>query len=90
MEKYQKVAKSLDRFNSSIFSADIDRLIGEVRESTHKKLSRLFGNKPHIELVERYYNGPVPKSPEDVLFDLEQAKQVVLCILLQSNLFLKK
>ena len=61
LEKYQKVAKSLDRFNSSIFSADIDRLIGEVRESTHKKLSRLFGNKPHIELVERYYNGPVPK-----------------------------
>ena len=77
LEKYQKVAKSLDRFNSSIFSADIDRLIGEVRESTHKKLSRLFGNKPHIELVERYYNGPVPKSPEDVLFDLEQAKQVI-------------
>ena len=77
LEKYQKVAKSLDRFNSSIFSADIDRLIGEVRESTHKKLSRLFGNKPHIELVERYYNGPVPKSPEDVLFELEQAKQVI-------------
>ena len=77
LEKYQKVAKSLDRFNSSIFSADIDRLIGEVRESTHKKLSRLFGNKPHIELVERYYNVPVPKSPEDVLFDLEQAKQVI-------------
>ena len=78
LDKYQKAAKSLDKFNSGIFSADIDRLIGQVQESAHKKLSRLFGNKPHIELVERYYQGPVPKSPEDVIFDLEQAKQVIL------------
>ena len=77
LEKYQKVAKSLDKFNSSIFSADIDRLIRQVQESAHKKLSRLFGSKQHVDLVERYYQGPVPKSPEDVIFDLEQAKQVI-------------
>ena len=77
LEKYQKVAKSLDNFNSNIFSADIDGLIRQVQESAHKKLSRLFGSKQHIDLVERYYQGPVPKSPEDVIFDLEQAKQVI-------------
>ncbi|WP_299524305.1 DUF3320 domain-containing protein [uncultured Methanobrevibacter sp.] len=77
LENYQKISKSLDKFNSNIFSADIDRLIRQVQESAHKKLSRLFGSKQHIDVVERYYQNAVPKSPEDVIFDLEQAKQVI-------------
>ena len=77
LENYQKASKSLDKFNSNIFSADIDKLISQVQESAHKKLSRLFGSKQHIAIVERYYQSAVPKSPEDVIFDLEQAKRVI-------------
>ncbi len=77
LEKYQKVASALDKFNSAIFSTDIDGLIRQVQESAHKKLSRLFGSKQHVDLVERYYKVSVPKSPEDVIADLMEVRQVI-------------
>ena len=76
LEKYQKYAGALTKFNQSIFQADIDRLIYELRNISHKKF-RFFNNKQHIELVERYYAVPVPGSVDEIIRDLQEAKAVI-------------
>ncbi|WP_458455522.1 DUF3320 domain-containing protein [Methanobrevibacter sp.] len=76
LEKYQKYAGALTKFNQSIFQADIDRLIYELRNISHKKF-RFFNNKQHIELVERYYAVPVPGSVDEIIRDLQEAKTVI-------------
>ena len=76
LERYQKYAPLLNKFNQSIFQADIDRLIYELRNISNKKF-RFFNNKQHIELVERYYAVPVPGSIDDIIRDLQEAKAVI-------------
>ena len=76
LEKYQKYSAALTKFNQSIFQADIDRLIYQLRALSTKKF-RFFNNKQHIELVERYYAVPVPNSIDEIIHDLQQAKAVI-------------
>ena len=76
LQRYQKYAGILTKFNQSIFQADIDRLIYELRNISTKKF-RFFNNKQHIELVERYYAVPVPGSIEEIIRDLQEAKAVI-------------
>ena len=76
LEKYQKYAGALTKFNQSIFQADIDRLIYELRNISNKKF-RFFNNKQHIELVERYYAVPVPGNVDEIIRDLQEAKAVI-------------
>ena len=76
LERYQKYAGILTKFNQSIFQADIDRLIYELRNISNKKF-RFFNNKQHIELVERYYAVPVPGSVDEIIRDLQEAKAVI-------------
>ena len=76
LEMYQKHAESLKKFNQSIFQADIDRLIYELRNISNKKF-RFFNNKQHIELVGRYYAVSVPGSIDDIIADLQDAKAVI-------------
>jgi len=76
LERYQKYSRALTKFNQSIFQADIDGLIYELRNISNKKF-RFFNNKQHIELVERYYAMPVNGSIEDIIHDLQQAKTVI-------------
>ena len=76
LEKYQKYSGALTKFNQSIFQADIDRLIYELRNISNKKF-RFFNNKQHIELVERYYAVPVSGSVDDIIRDLQEAKAVI-------------
>ena len=76
LERYQKYSVILNKFNQSIFQADIDRLIYELRNISNKKF-RFFNNKQHIELVERYYAVPVPGNVEDIIRDLQEAKAVI-------------
>ena len=76
LEKYQKYAGALTKFNQSIFQADIDRLIYQLKALSTKKF-RFFNNKQHIELVERYYAVPVPQSIDEIINDLLQAKAVI-------------
>ncbi|WP_405292853.1 DUF4011 domain-containing protein, partial [Methanobrevibacter sp.] len=76
LEKYQRYARALNKFNQSIFQADIDRLIYELQQLSTKKF-RFFNNKQHIELVERYYATPVPNSIDEIIRDLKQAKGVI-------------
>ena len=76
LERYQKYAGTLNKFNQSIFQADIDRLIYELRNISSKKF-RFFNNKQHIELVERFYSVPVSGSAEDIIRDLQEAKAII-------------
>ena len=76
LEKYQKYAPALDKFNQSIFQADIDRLIAELHQISNKRF-RLFNNNQHIELVERYYAVPVTGSADDIIRELKQAKAII-------------
>ena len=76
LEKYQRYAGALTKFNQSIFQVDIDRLIYELKHLSTKKF-RFFNNKQHIELVERYYAVPVPDSVEEIIRDLQEAKAVI-------------
>ena len=76
LEKYQKYAGALTKFNQSIFQADIDRLIYELQHLSTKRF-RFFSNKQYIELVERYYAVPVPDSIDEIIRDLQQAKAVI-------------
>ena len=76
LEKYQKYAPALDKFNPSIFQADIDRLIAELHQISNKRF-RLFNNNQHIELVERYYAVPVTGSADDIIRELKQAKAII-------------
>ena len=76
LEKYQRHAGDLTKFNQSIFQADIDRLIYELQQLSHKKF-RFFNNKQHIALVEMYYAVPVPNSIDEIIRDLQQAKAVI-------------
>ncbi len=76
LEKYQKYAPALDKFNQSIYQADIDRLIGELHQISNKRF-RLFNNNQHIELVERYYAVPVSGSADDIIRELKQAKAII-------------
>ena len=76
LQRYQKYSGILSKFNQSIFQADIDRLIYELRNISNKKF-RFFNNKQHIELVERYYAVPVSGSVDDIIRDLQEAKAVI-------------
>ena len=76
LEKYQRHAGDLTKFNQSIFQADIDRLIYELQQLSNKKF-RFFNNKQHIALVEMYYAVPVPNSIDEIIRDLQQAKAVI-------------
>ncbi len=76
LERYQKYAGILNKFNQSIFQADIDRLVYELRNISNKKF-RFFNNKQHIELVERYYAVPVSGSIDDIIRELQEAKAVI-------------
>jgi len=76
LQRYQKYAPFLNKFNQSIFQADIDRLIYELRNISNKKF-RFFNNKQHIELVERYYAVPVNGSVDDIIRDLQEAKAII-------------
>ena len=76
LEKYQRYAPALNKFNQSILQADIDRLIYELHHVSTKKF-RFFNNKQHIEIVERYYAVPVPDSIDEIVRDLQQAKAVI-------------
>ena len=76
LQKYQKYAPVLNKFNQSIFQVDIDRLIYELRNISNKKF-RFFNNKQHIELVERYYSVPVSGSVDDIINDLQEAKAII-------------
>ncbi len=76
LQKYQKYAAALTKFNQNIFQADIDRLIYELQQLSTKKF-RFFNNKQHIALVEMYYAMPVPNSIDEIIRDLQQAKAVI-------------
>ena len=76
LQKYQKYAGALTKFNQSIFQADIDRLIYELQHISTKKF-RFFNNKQHIELVERYYAVPVTGSVDEIIRDLQEAKVII-------------
>ncbi|WP_407374935.1 DUF3320 domain-containing protein [Methanobrevibacter sp.] len=76
LQKYQRYAPALNKFNQSIFQVDIDRLIYELRNLSTKKF-RFFNNKQHIELVERYYAIPVPGSVDEIIRDLQEAKAII-------------
>ena len=76
LERYQKYAPALDKFNQSIYQADIDRLIAQLYHISNKRF-RLFNNNQHIELVERYYAVPISGSAEDIIRELKQAKAII-------------
>ena len=76
LQRYQKYVGALNKFNQSIFQADIDRLIYELRNISNKKF-RFFNNKQHIELVERYYAVPVTGSVDEIIRDLQEAKAII-------------
>ena len=76
LQRYQKYAGILTKFNQSIFQADIDRLVYELQQLSHKKF-RFFNNKQHLELVERYYAVPPSGSTDDIIRELQEAKAVI-------------
>ncbi|MDO5823220.1 DUF3320 domain-containing protein [Methanobrevibacter sp.] len=76
LQTYQKYARNLTKFNQSIFQADIDALIYELRNISNKKF-RFFNNKQHIELVERYYKSPVSGNIDEIIKDLQEAKAII-------------
>ena len=82
LAKYQKVADVLNKFNPSIYHANIDRIIYELNELSHKKF-RFFKGNQHLELVERYYNYPVQDDINTIIDDLTKAK---VAIKLKKNL----
>ncbi|WP_407379124.1 DUF3320 domain-containing protein [Methanobrevibacter sp.] len=82
LAKYQKVAGILDKFNQGIYHTNIDALIYQLNDLSHKKL-RFFKGKQHVELVERYYNVPVPDDIPTIINELNQAK---IAIQLKKNL----
>ena len=85
LERYQKYAGALNKFNQSIFQADIDRLIYELRNISNKKF-RFFNNKQHIELVERFYSVPVSGSADDIIRELQEVKAIInMRKVLESN-----
>lgn len=69
LEKYQSIAKILDKFNDNILTADLKKLIGEVQSLANKKF-RLFKSKQNEELVDIYYKGSVPGT-NAILEDLK-------------------
>ena len=82
LAKYQKVAPILDKFNPNIYNANIDALIYQLNELSHKKF-RFFKGNQHLELVERYYNYPVQDDVNGIIDDLNRAK---IAIRLKKNL----
>ena len=82
LAKYQKVGSVLDKFNPNIYHADIDRLIYQLNELSHKKF-RFFKGNQHQEIVERYYNYPVQDDINTIIDDLSKAK---VAIKLKKNL----
>ena len=76
LAKYQRVAGVLDKFNPNIYHADIDRIIYELNELSHKKF-RFFKGNQHLELVERYYNYPVQDDIGTIIDDLNRAKAAI-------------
>ncbi len=82
LAKYQKVSPILNKFNPNIYNVNIDALIYELNELSHKKF-RFFKSNQHLELVERYYNYPVQDDINTIINDLNAAK---MAIRLKKNL----
>ena len=82
LAKYQRVAPILNKFNPNIYHVNIDALIYELNELSHKKF-RFFKSNQHLELVERYYNYPVQDDVNTIIDDLNRAK---MAIRLKKNL----
>ena len=82
LAKYQRVAPILNKFNPNIYNVNIDALIYELNELSHKKF-RFFKSNQHLELVERYYNYPVQDDINTIIDDLNKAK---IAIRLKKNL----
>ena len=82
LAKYQKVADVLNKFNPSIYHANIDRIIYELNELSHKKF-RFFKGNQHLELVERYYNYPV-QDDINTIIDSLGASQISDTSLIES------
>ncbi len=76
LDRYQKVAGILDKFNPGIYHVNIDALIYQLNEQSHKKL-RFFKGKQHVELVERYYRVPVSDDINSIINDLKYAKVAI-------------
>ncbi|WP_296789719.1 DUF3320 domain-containing protein [uncultured Methanobrevibacter sp.] len=76
LERYQKYAGILNKFNQSILQADIDRIIYEIQQLSHKRF-RFFNSNQHQEIVQRYYARPVTGSAEDIIRELQEAKAVI-------------
>ena len=76
LEKYQKYAPALDKFNQSIYQADIDRIIYDLQQLSNKRF-RFFNSNQHIEMVQRYYAVPVSGSIDDIVRELKQAKAII-------------
>lgn len=72
LEKYQKSAKVLDKFHKEILNEDIDGLIREFEEASHKKFS-FFSKSPKKD-VEEYYIGKVPRD-STVISDLKEINE---------------
>ena len=82
LAKYQRIAPILNKFNPNIYHVNIDALIYELNELSHKKF-RFFKSNQHLELVERYYNYPVQDDINTIIDDLNKAK---IAIRIKKNL----
>ncbi|WP_461462423.1 DUF3320 domain-containing protein [Methanobrevibacter sp.] len=84
LEKYQKLKKAFDmKFDESILTEDIDRLISELEELQHKRFS--FFSKSNKKEISSYYKVKVPKDSE-IINDLENVKKFkTLSILMESE-----
>ena len=76
LQRYQKYAGILNKFNQNIFQADIDSLIYELQQLSNKRF-RFFSSNQHHEIVERYYARPVTGSADDIIRELQEAKAVI-------------
>lgn len=72
LDRYQKSAKILDKFNPEILDVNIDYLISEIEENSHKKFR--FFSKNNSKVVEEYYLTKVPND-STVISDLNRIKE---------------
>ncbi len=76
LQRYQKYAGILNKFNQNILQADIDRLIYELQQLSNKRF-RFFNSNQHHEIVQMYYARPVTGSIDDIIRELQEAKAVI-------------
>ena len=84
LENYQKFKKAFDmKFDESLLTEDIDRLISEIEELQNKRFS--FFSKSNKKEISQYYKVKVPKDSE-IINDLENVKKFkTLSILMESE-----